>query len=147
MPNITQIPSSRVPLLDLKTGLISREWYRYLFNQYELLAQVIGVTGVVIQSPAKTSDVTLNNLSGQIVMDSNPLAASASVTFILTNSYIAVGDTVVVAMGPGGTLDAYTVAVRSVSAGSVRIQVTNVSAGSLSESPVVNFAVIKAVTL
>ena len=147
MPNITQIPSSRVPLLDLKTGLISREWYRYLFNQYELLAQVIGVTGAVIQSPAKTSDVTLNNLSGQIVMDSNPLAASASVTFTLTNSYIAAGDTVVVAMGPGGTLDAYTVSVRSVSAGSARIQVTNVSAGSLSESPVVNFAVIKAVTL
>jgi len=147
MPNTTQIPPPRVPLLDLKTGLISREWYRYLFNQYELLAQVIGVTGVVIQSPAKTSDVTLNNLSGQIVMDSNPLAASASATFTLTNSYIAAGDTVVVTMGPGGTLDAYTVAVRSVADGAARIQVTNVSAGSLSESPVVNFAVIKAVTL
>jgi hypothetical protein len=147
MPNTTQIPPARVPLLDPKTGLISRAWYRYLFNQYELLAQVIGVTGVVIQSPAKTTGVTLDNLSGQIVMDSNPLAASASVTFTLTNSYIAVGDTVVVTMGPGGTLDAYTVVVRSVADGSARIQVTNVSAGSLSESPVVNFAVIKAVTL
>lgn len=147
MPNTTQIPSSRVPLLDLKTGLISREWYRYLFNQYELLAQVIGVTGTARQLTTKSTGVTLNNLSGEIVMDADALAAGASVTFTLVNSYIATGDTVVVTMGPGGTLDAYTVTVRSVADGSARIQVTNVSAGSLSESPVVNFAVIKAVTL
>jgi len=147
MPNTTQIPPPRVPLLDLKTGLISREWYRYLFNQYELLAQVIGVTGIARQLTTKSTGVTLNNLSGEIVMDADALAASASVTFTLVNSYIAAGDTVVVTMGPGGTLDAYTVTVRSVADGSARIQVTNVSAGSLSESPVVNFAVIKAVTL
>ena len=32
--NITTIPASRVPLTDERTGLISREWYRYLNNQY-----------------------------------------------------------------------------------------------------------------
>lgn len=39
MPNyidVTQIPSSRVPFIDPRTGLISREWYLYLFNLYNL---------------------------------------------------------------------------------------------------------------
>ena len=35
MPDITQIMPPRVPLLDERTGLISREWYRFLFNQFE----------------------------------------------------------------------------------------------------------------
>lgn len=34
--NITQIPAPRVPLLDETTGLISREWFRFLNNQYQL---------------------------------------------------------------------------------------------------------------
>lgn len=32
--NITKIPSSRVSLLDTDTGLISREWFRFLNNIY-----------------------------------------------------------------------------------------------------------------
>lgn len=34
--DITNIPAPRVPLADPKTGLISREWYRFLFNQFRL---------------------------------------------------------------------------------------------------------------
>ena len=34
--NITQIPAPRVPFLDERTGLISREWFRFLNNQYVL---------------------------------------------------------------------------------------------------------------
>lgn len=33
-PNITKIPAPRVPLLDQRTGLISREWFRFLNNVY-----------------------------------------------------------------------------------------------------------------
>lgn len=33
-PNITKIPAPRVPLLDQRTGLISREWFRFLNNLY-----------------------------------------------------------------------------------------------------------------
>lgn len=36
MPNTTNIIAPRVPFLDERTGLISREWYRFLFNQFEL---------------------------------------------------------------------------------------------------------------
>jgi hypothetical protein len=37
--NTTTIPSSRVPLTDDRTGLIAREWYRYLNNQYTKTSQ------------------------------------------------------------------------------------------------------------
>ena len=34
--NITQIPAPRVPFIDERTGLLSREWFRFLNNQYQL---------------------------------------------------------------------------------------------------------------
>jgi hypothetical protein len=36
MPNITQIPSARVALLEEDTNLISREWFRFLNNVYTI---------------------------------------------------------------------------------------------------------------
>ena len=36
MPNISNIPAPRVPLIDARTGLISREWFRYFNNQFQL---------------------------------------------------------------------------------------------------------------
>lgn len=36
MPNITNIPSSRVDLIDPRTNLISREWYRFFLNLFVL---------------------------------------------------------------------------------------------------------------
>jgi hypothetical protein len=36
MPNITNIPAPRVPFIDQRTGLISREWFRYLNNVFVL---------------------------------------------------------------------------------------------------------------
>lgn len=35
-PNVTSIPSVRVPVIDERTGLMSREWYRYFLNLYTL---------------------------------------------------------------------------------------------------------------
>jgi hypothetical protein len=34
----TQIPSVRVPIVDVTTGLCSREWYRFFANLSDLLA-------------------------------------------------------------------------------------------------------------
>lgn len=39
MPNITNIMPPRVPLIDERTGLISREWYRFLFNQFTKIGE------------------------------------------------------------------------------------------------------------
>lgn len=34
MPNITQITPPRVPIIDPKTGYLTREWYRWFYNLY-----------------------------------------------------------------------------------------------------------------
>lgn len=36
MPNITRIPAPRVPLIDERTGLVSREWFRFFNNLFVL---------------------------------------------------------------------------------------------------------------
>jgi hypothetical protein len=37
MPDkITQIPAPRVPFVDSQTGLVNREWYRFLYNLYNI---------------------------------------------------------------------------------------------------------------
>lgn len=37
--NITRIPAPRVPFLDARTGQISREWYRFLYNIFLLTGE------------------------------------------------------------------------------------------------------------
>lgn len=49
MPNITNLPAPRVPFLDERTGLVSREWFRFFQNLFTL-------TG------AGTTDVSLNDI-------------------------------------------------------------------------------------
>lgn len=36
LPNITNIPAPRVPIIDERTGLMSREWYRFFLNLFNL---------------------------------------------------------------------------------------------------------------
>lgn len=45
MLNTTQIPAPRVPLLDERTGTISREWFRFLNNLYTILGGGNGIIG------------------------------------------------------------------------------------------------------
>tara|TARA_R110000803_G_scaffold80444_3_gene146253 strand:+ start:8835 stop:9518 length:684 start_codon:yes stop_codon:yes gene_type:complete len=46
-PNITNIPSARVALLDTQTGLISREWFRFFNNVYVVSGgSTLGVTQI-----------------------------------------------------------------------------------------------------
>jgi hypothetical protein len=35
-PNVTQIPAPRVDFIDKRTGLMSREWYRFFVNIYDI---------------------------------------------------------------------------------------------------------------
>jgi len=46
-PNITQITAPRVPVIDLQSGLISREWYRFFYNLYTITGDGTGVTAVI----------------------------------------------------------------------------------------------------
>lgn len=104
-----------------------------------------GSGGAVTQATSKTTGVTLNTVSGRVTMNAAALAAGASVVFALTNSKITAADVVIFQVA-GGTASAYTVNTLNAAAGSVRVRVTNISAGSLSEAVPLNFVVIKAQT-
>lgn len=98
--------------------------------------------GTVTQITSKATGVTLNKLTGQITMHAAALAAAAEVTFTVTNSTVTAGDVVVVNIASVGTSGSYLTGVSAVAAGSFDITLANVSAGSLSEAVVLNFAVI-----
>lgn len=46
MANITNIPAPRVPFIDERTGLISREWFRYLNNIFVLTGSGTTATSI-----------------------------------------------------------------------------------------------------
>ena len=60
--NITQIPAPRVPLIDADTGLISREWFRFLNSVYEQLGGGAGgATGTFKSADTVPKTVTVVN--------------------------------------------------------------------------------------
>ena len=105
---------------------------------------ITGEGGTVAQATSKATAVTLNKKCGQITMNAAALAAATTVTFVLTNSTIAATDLLVLNHVSGGTAGAYLLNAQA-AAGSVSINVRNITAGSLSEAIVIGFAVIKAV--
>ena len=104
-----------------------------------------GAGGSITQATSKSTGVTLNKACGQILMNAAALAASTSVSFTLSSDKIAASDTLIVNIGSGASANSYSVSVDAVAAGSCRIQLRNLSGGSLSEAVGLNFAVLKAV--
>jgi hypothetical protein len=51
MPNITNIPAPRVSFIDDRTGLISREWYRFLLNLFTRIENSSDILDDVQQGP------------------------------------------------------------------------------------------------
>lgn len=99
--------------------------------------------GAVTQATNKSTGVTLNTYSGQITMDDAALAAGVEVTFIVTNSLVAINDVVIVNIQSGGTPGEYMAAVTTVAAGSFRITLSNLSGSSAEDAVILNFVVIK----
>lgn len=110
----------------------------------------VGAGGAVTQATSKSTGVTLNTVTGRITMNAAALGAGASVSFVLNNSNITTNDVVLFTVGNNGltAFSNYRVDAPSVvaGAGGVSIRVTNVSAGSLSEALIINFAILKAVS-
>ena len=79
-------------------------------------------------------------------MNAAALAAGAKVSFTVTNTSVAAGDIPSVAVVSGGTANAYRANVAAVAAGSFAVTVENITAGSLSESPVIGFVIMKGAT-
>jgi hypothetical protein len=101
-----------------------------------------GAGGSVTQNTSKATTVVLNKANGQITTNAAALAAGANVFFQVTNSVVAATDNVIVTVQSAPTADAYRASVSAVAAGSFRIMLTNITAGSLSQAVVLNFAII-----
>ena len=100
-----------------------------------------GAQGTVTQATSKSTGVTLNTSAGQITMNNASLASATNVTFTLTNSTLSAKDVLILNV-TNGTSGAYNAFVSSNAAGSATITLRNISAGSLSEAVVLNFAII-----
>jgi hypothetical protein len=104
-----------------------------------------GAGGTITQATSKVTAFTLSKVCGKITFAADALAANTTTAGATwTNTVIAAGDTVVWNHVSGGTLGAYDV-IFTPGAGTCTVSIRNVTGGSLSEAPVIQFAIIKAV--
>jgi hypothetical protein len=103
-----------------------------------------GAGGTVIQATSKATATTLSKVCGTITTAADALAASTTVSFVLTNTAITAADTLEISHVSGGTLGAYAINYTP-AAGSVTIFIRNLTAGSLSEALLLRFAILKSV--
>jgi hypothetical protein len=100
-----------------------------------------GAGGTVTQATNRTTGVTLNKTAGAITLFSAAGSATAA-TFTVTNSTVAATDLIILNQKSG--TDLYDLMVTAVAAGSFNITFRT-TGGTTTETPVFNFAVIKAV--
>jgi len=100
-----------------------------------------GAGGAVTQITSRTTGVTLNKTAGAITLVSAAGSATAA-TFTVTNSTVAATDVIILNQKSG--TDLYDLMVTAVAAGSFNLTFRT-TGGTTTETPVFNFAVIKAV--
>lgn len=106
-----------------------------------------GAGGTVTQITSRSTGVTINKLTGTITGDSTSLAAKSFATFTVTNSAVAIGDTIILSVQSGPTANTSIFTVAAVAAGSFDIKISNISSTTADTgAPIINFAVIKAVS-
>ena len=74
--NITNIPAPRVPFIDERTGTISREWYRFLFNIFGLTGGGTNVTSLTDLQYAPATVLTGANGTVTSVTATSPVVSS-----------------------------------------------------------------------
>jgi hypothetical protein len=101
-----------------------------------------GAGGTVTQITSRTTGVTLNKVCGGITLFAAAPAVGTWVSFTVTNSAVEATDVPHVSIKSG--TNTYIAHVTAVAAGSFQISFTSI-VGTASDSPVINFAVLKAV--
>lgn len=77
IPDVTRIPAPRTPLIDERTGLISREWYRFFFNLYNLTGTGGNFTSLTdIQKGPPLESVALDAQIAEIIKEADGAAAA-----------------------------------------------------------------------
>lgn len=99
-----------------------------------------GAGGAVTQATSRTTGVTLNNPTGAITLFAAAPVVGTWFSFPVANSSVAATDTVSVAVKSAS--NTYNAIVSAVAAGSFQISMASM-VGTTSDSPVVNFNVIK----
>lgn len=77
--NITNIPAPRVPFIDERTGTISREWYRFLFNIFGLTGSGTNVTSLTDLQYAPATVLTGANGTVTGVTATSPVVSSGGI--------------------------------------------------------------------
>jgi hypothetical protein len=147
MPNITQIPAPRVPVIEINTGLMTTQWFRY-FNNINTI--VGGGTGVTPTSAGGTGTDTIPS-NGQLLIGNNAgtytvayLTAGAGLFQTPGNGALTVGvsNTSVTAgaYGSAAAVATYTVNARGqlTAAASVPIAITNAQVTGLGTMSIQN---------
>lgn len=101
-----------------------------------------GSGGAVAQITSRATGVTINKTNGAITMFS-AAGSSVAATFTVTNSTVAATDTIVLSVK--SSTNVYLMFVTAVAAGNFNITFQT-TGGVATDAPVINFAVIKAVT-
>ena len=140
------VSTAQQTALNLKANLAGAAFTGAITTTTTGIGYAAGAGGTVTQATNKATGVTLNKLTGAITMNGAALAAAAEVSFTVTNNQVAATDAVIVNHASAGTGGAYAVHAHTIGAGSFRIMVGNMSAGSLSEAIVIRFLVIKGVS-
>lgn len=116
------------------------------FTTTDKVGYATGAGGIISQSSPKTTNVTLNKICGEVTTASDSLAADTVVTFRVSNSTVSTNDVIAIQHQSGGTVGNYWVGAFVPFSGAFDVSIRNLTTGSLSDSLVLRFAVIKAVT-
>jgi len=110
--NITNITPPRVPFLDEKTGLISRQWYRFLLNMFTITGNGTQqpTLGIAVAPPLAITDGQNPQISitGAALLRSNDTNVTLTLTgnpntALLASTTITAGWTGVLSTARGGT--------------------------------------------
>ena len=76
-----RIPNPKAPFVDSKTGIITRDWWRFLHDQFERVGGSGDITGLFstdIGSSVQAWDVQLDDIAALAVTDSNFIVADGA---------------------------------------------------------------------
>ena len=129
-------------------GATWQPWRRILSDGNALTTAPLGYAsgsgGTVTQDTDKNTAITLNKLCGTINTSNSALTAGQSVIFVLNNTYITQIDTCIITPYYGYVpFNNYRIEVVGNGSGNVRIRITNISSGTLSDILIFNFIVLK----
>lgn len=102
-----------------------------------------GAGSSVVQGVAKTSAITLNNVTGLITFANSALAAYVTSSCTWTNSAIGANDVLTYSVVSGAADPGRYIVNWSPRAGSATLWISNPSSAALTEAPVIQYAIVK----